>query len=117
MTQRLLKAAAARAAQPYSDDSLTGIAAHCTTRENAARKLERTMRKVAAAAMLAARIGDEFDAIVTGASPKGTYVRLRRPPAEGRVVTGERGLDVGDKLRVRLERVDVERGWVDFAAR
>jgi exoribonuclease-2 len=116
VTQRLLKAAAARAAQPYSDDSLTGIAAHCTTRENEARKVERTMRKVAAAAMLSTRIGDEFDAIVTGASPKGTYVRLRRPPAEGRVVVGERGLDVGDKVRVRLDSVEVERGWVDFAA-
>ncbi|HVK86036.1 MAG TPA: RNB domain-containing ribonuclease [Kofleriaceae bacterium] len=116
VTQRLLKAAAARAAQPYSDDSLTGIAAHCTTRENEARKVERTMRKVAAAALLSTRIGDEFDAIVTGASPKGTWVRLRRPPAEGRVISGERGLDVGDKVRVRLESVVIERGFIDFAA-
>ena len=114
--QRLLKAAAARAGQPYSDDSLTGIAAHCTTRENEARKVERTMRKVATAALLSTRIGDEFDAIVTGASPKGTWVRLRRPPAEGRVISGERGLDVGDKVRVRLESVVIERGFIDFAA-
>lgn len=116
VTQRLLKAAAKRAAQPYSDDSLTGIAMHCTTRENEARKVERTMRKVAAAALLSSKIGDEFDAIVTGASPKGTWVRLRRPPAEGRVISGERGLDVGDKVRVRLEDVDIERGYIDFAA-
>lgn len=116
VTQRLLKAAALGAAQPYSDDSLTGIAAHCTTRENAARKVERTMRKVAAAALLATRIGDEFDAIVTGSSSKGTWVRLRRPPAEGRVVSGERGLDVGDKVRVRLVEADPTRGFIDFAA-
>ncbi|HVK86034.1 MAG TPA: hypothetical protein VM513_18060 [Kofleriaceae bacterium] len=66
--------------------------------------------------MLSTRIGDEFDAIVTGASPKGTWVRLRRPPAEGRVISGERGLDVGDKVRVRLESVVIERGFIDFAA-
>jgi exoribonuclease-2 len=116
VTQRLLKAAAKRTVQPYSDDSLTGIATHCTTRENEARKVERTMRKVAAAALLSSKIGEEFDAIVTGASPKGTWVRLRRPPAEGRVISGERGLDVGDKVRVRLEDVDIERGYIDFAA-
>jgi exoribonuclease-2 len=116
VTQRLLKAAAAAVPSPYRDEELTAIAAHCTERENAARKVERTMRKVVAAAMLSRRVGDTFDAIVTGASPKGTYVRLRRPPAEGRVVVGERGLDVGDRVKVRLVSTDPARGFIDFAA-
>lgn len=116
VTQRLLVAAAQRRPAPYRDDELNAIAAHCTDRENAARKVERTMRKVVAAAMLSSRIGDTFDAIVTGASPKGTYVRLRRPPAEGRVVEGEHGLDVGDHVHVRLVATDPERGFIDFAA-
>jgi exoribonuclease-2 len=115
VTQRLLVAAARGERSPYADDELTGIAAHCTEREDAARKVERTMRKVIAAAMLSRRIGDTFDAIVTGASPKGTYVRLRRPPAEGMVIVGERGLDVGDRVRVRLLATDPERGFIDFA--
>jgi exoribonuclease-2 len=116
VTQRLLKAASAGVQSPYSDAELTAIAAHCTERENAARKVERMMRKVVAAAILAKRVGETFDAIVTGASPKGTYVRLRRPPAEGRVIVGERGLDVGDKVKVRLLATDPQRGFVDFAA-
>jgi exoribonuclease-2 len=116
VTQRLLKAAAAGARSPYSDDELVSIAAHCTERENAARKVERTMRKVVAAAMLASRIGEEFDAIVTGAADKGTFVRLLRPAAEGRVVAGERNLDVGDHVRVRLLATEPSRGFVDFAA-
>ena len=116
VTQRLLVAAAHATPAPYRDDELTAIAAHCTEREDAARKVERTMRKVIAAAMLSRRIGDTFDAVVTGASSKGTYVRLRRPPAEGRVVVGERGLDVGDHVKVRLVATDPERGFVDFAA-
>jgi len=116
ITQRLLKAAAVKAEQPYSDDELLALAAHCTERENGARKVERTMRKVAAATFLAPRIGEEFDAIVTGASPKGTYARLFRPPAEGRVVRGERGLDVGDKIRVRLVDTEPTRGFIDFVA-
>ncbi|MDB4961108.1 MAG: rnb [Myxococcales bacterium] len=116
ITQRLLKAAARKERQPYSDDELTAIAAHCTERENAARKVERTMRKVAAAVLLSSRIGDEFDGVITGATPKGTYARLFRPPAEGRVVTGERGLDVGDKVRVRLVDTNPQRGFIDFAA-
>jgi exoribonuclease-2 len=116
VTQRLLKAAAAAVPSPYRDEELTAIATHCTERENAARKVERTMRKVAAAAMLSRRIGDMFDAIVTGASSKGTYVRLRKPPAEGRVVVNERGLDVGDRVKVRLVATDPQRGFIDFAA-
>ena len=116
VTQRLLHAAAARRPQPYSDDELHALATHCTDRENAARKVERTLRKVAAATLLSNRIGDEFDAIVTGASAKGTYARLLRPPAEGRVVRGEQGLDVGDRIRVRLLDTNIERGFIDFGA-
>ena len=116
VTQRLLHAAAARRPQPYSDDELGALATHCTDRENAARKVERTLRKVAAATLLSERIGDEFDAIVTGASSKGTYARLLRPPAEGRVVRGEQGLDVGDRIRVRLLDTNIERGFIDFGA-
>ncbi|MBL9016420.1 MAG: RNB domain-containing ribonuclease [Myxococcales bacterium] len=115
ITQRLLKACAAGRPQPYSDDELIRIAQHCTDRENGARKVERTMRKVAAAIMLSNRIGDTFDAIVTGASDKGVFARLLRPPAEGRVVARERGLDVGDKIRVRLVDTEPTRGFIDFA--
>jgi exoribonuclease-2 len=116
VTQRLLKAATAGHASPYSDDELVAIATRCTDRENAARKVERTMRKVAAASMLAPRVGDEFDAIVTGAASKGTFVRLVHPPAEGRVVRGEAGLDVGDRVRVRLVDTEPSRGFIDFEA-
>jgi len=115
VTQRLLKACSDGARPPYSDDELIAIAARCTERENAARKVERTMRKIAAATLLSSRIGDEFEGIVTGASPKGTYVRLFRPPAEGRVVRGERGLDVGDQVRVRLIDTAPMKGFIDFA--
>jgi VacB/RNase II family 3'-5' exoribonuclease len=115
VTQRLLKAAAASTPSPYRDDELNAIAKHCTEREDAARKVERTMRKVIAASMLSKRHGEVFDAIVTGASVKGTYVRLRRPAAEGRVIVGERGLDVGERVKVRLISTDVQRGFVDFA--
>lgn len=115
VTQRLLKAAAARGKQPYTNEELVELAAHCTDRENAARKVERTMRKVAAATLLAPRIGDEFDAIVTGAADKGTFARLLHPPAEGRVVRGEHGLDVGDKIRVKLLDTEPTKGFIDFA--
>jgi len=115
ITQRLLKACARGATPPYSDDELTAIATHCTDRENGARKVERTMRKVAAALLLSNRIGEEFDAIVTGATPKGVFARLLHPPAEGRVVSHEHGLDVGDKIRVRLVDTEPTRGFIDFA--
>ncbi len=114
ITQRLLKAAALGARTPYTDDELTAIATHCTERENGARKVERTMRKVAAALMLSNRIGEVFDAIVTGATPKGVFARLFHPPAEGRVVDHERGLDVGDKIKVRLVDTEPNRGFIDF---
>jgi exoribonuclease-2 len=116
VTQRLLKATSAsgNGARPYSEDELTTIAAHCTEREDAARKVERLMRKVAAASVLRPRVGVIFDAIVTGASPKGTYVRLLKFPAEGRVMRGTQGIDVGDKVRVRLMSVDMAQGFIDF---
>lgn len=115
VTQRLLKASAAAQACPYTASELSGIAAHCTEREDAARKVERLMRKVVAASLLSRRVGEVFDGIVTGASPKGTYVRLLTFPAEGRVVQGAQGIDVGDRVQVRLVRVEVAQGFIDFA--
>jgi exoribonuclease-2 len=115
VTQRLLKAALGRASIPYGDAELDDLARHCTLQEDNAAKVERQVRKSAAALLLAGRLGDYFDGIVTGASPKGTWVRVAQPPAEGRVMTGTDGLDVGDHVRVRLVEVDVERGFIDFA--
>jgi exoribonuclease-2 len=117
VTQRLLKAAAAAGHGPYGKADLSQIAAHCTEREDAARKVERLMRKVAAACLLSRRIGEVFDGVITGASPKGTYVRLLKFPAEGRVVRGAQGIDVGDKVQVRLAAVDVAKGFIDFERR
>jgi exoribonuclease-2 len=123
VTQRLLKAsvritpAAARKARPegpYSASELEAIAARCSEREDHARKFERTMRKVAAALFLSRKIGATFDAIVTGVSSKGTFVRLLDPPAEGRVVEGEEDLDVGERTRVRLVATEPTRGFIDF---
>jgi exoribonuclease II len=114
VTQRLVKAALDGGAPRYTEETLTAIAARCTEREDAARKVERTVRKSVAAALIHDRIGDYFTAIVTGASPKGTYVRVLRPPIEGRVVRGPQGLDVGDTVRVKLIGADPEKGFVDF---
>ncbi|MBN2304570.1 MAG: RNB domain-containing ribonuclease [Anaerolineae bacterium] len=114
ITQRLLKAAIARQDVPYSTDELAALATHCTTMENAVKKVERQVEKAAAAMLLEARIGDQFDAIVTGAASKGTWVRLMHPPVEGRLERGSEGLDVGDRLRVQLISTDVERGFIDF---
>jgi exoribonuclease-2 len=115
ITQRLLKATLAASPGPYPETELQTIAAHCTEREDAARKVERLMRKVIAASALSSRVGEEFDGIVTGASTKGTYVRLLHFPAEGRVVKGAAGIDVGDRVRLSLVSIDVERGFIDFA--
>jgi VacB/RNase II family 3'-5' exoribonuclease len=112
--QRLVLACGASVPNPYSETALRQIAARCTEREDAARKVERTMRKVAASFLLRNRIGEIFPAIVTGASAKGTYVRLKAPPAEGRVMRGERGLLVGDRVHVRLLSVDPEQGFIDL---
>ena len=114
ITQRLLKAALAKTAAPYSHSELEALAAHCTNQEDDAEKIERQVRKSAAALLLAGRIGQRFDAIVTGASEKGTWVRIRRPAVEGRVVRGHKGMDVGERTRVELLATDVERGFIDF---
>jgi exoribonuclease-2 len=114
VTQRLVKAAAAGAPAPYSDDELAAIAKQCTERENAANRVERTARKAAAALLLHDRIGSVFDAIVTGVNKDGTYVRLLSPPAEGRVLRGEQGMDVGERVRVKLTATDARRGFIDF---
>jgi exoribonuclease-2 len=112
--QRLLKASLSGSPAPVSESALSDLAAHCTERETAARHVERFMKKVAAAIMLAPQVGHVFDAMVTGVSPKGTFARLLTIPAEGRVMRGERGLDVGDKIRVRLTGVDAGKGFIDF---
>ena len=114
ITQRLVKAALAGQPWPYAIDELERLAAHCTRQEDAANKVERQVRKSAAALLVESRVGDAFDAVVTGASDKGTFVRVAAPPIEGKLVRGERGLDVGDRTRVRLSSVDVERGFIDF---
>jgi exoribonuclease R len=112
VTQRLLKAIGSTA--PYTDDELDQIANQCTKQEDAARKVERAMTKRMAAVALANRVGQVFAAVVTGASPKGVYVRIVDPPVEGRVMRGERGLDVGDRVNVRLLSTDPQRGFIDF---
>jgi exoribonuclease-2 len=114
ITQRLLKAALAGEPPPYEIDDLEALAGHCTEKEDAAKKVERRVEKSAAALLLEFRIGEAFDAIVTGASDKGTWVRVVSPPVEGRLVEGFQGADVGHRLRVQLVRTDVERGYVDF---
>ncbi len=115
ITQRLLKAAMSGAPLPYTMPELTELAKHCTEREDDATKVERQVRKSAAALLLSGKIGEQFDAIVTGASPKGTWVRVFQPPAEGRLESGFQGLDVGDHVHVKLVHTDVERGFIDFA--
>lgn len=114
VTQRMLKAALAGHTSPYEKDALEDLAKHCTEAEDAAKKVERQLEKSAAALLLETRIGERFDAIVTGASDKGTWVRLFHPPVEGRLENERADLDVGDSLRVRLVRTDVERGYIDF---
>jgi VacB/RNase II family 3'-5' exoribonuclease len=114
VTQRLVKAALAGRAPPYDDAELEAVAARCTEMEDGARRVERQVRKMAAALLLRGRIGQVFDGIVTGVSEKGTFARLLVPPAEGRVVRGERGLDVGDRVRLKLLNTDPERGFIDF---
>ena len=114
--QRLLKAGIDQGAAPYGETELTALAAHCTERESAAKHVERFMKKVAAALMLGPQIGNVFDAIVTGVTPEGTYARLLTVPAEGRIMRGEKGLDVGQKIRARLISVDANKGFIDLEA-
>jgi len=114
LTQRLLKAALEGQPAPYNKDDLDALAAHCTEAEDAATKVERQVEKSAAALLLESRIGERFEAIVTGASGKGTWVRLLNIPVEGKLVDGFEGLDVGNRVRVQLIDTNVERGYIDF---
>jgi len=114
VTQRIVRAALARQAIPYDKDELGALAAECTLKEDGAQKVERMVRKAAAACLLTSRIGQQFDGVVTGASAKGTWVRVFDPPVEGRVERGQEGLDVGDRVRVRLVHTNPERGFIDF---
>jgi exoribonuclease-2 len=114
VTQRLLKAVLASQPAPYSDDELAAIAHQCTLKEDAARKVEREMSKRIAAVAMSSRIGETFDAIVTGVTSHGTFVRVMQPAIEGLLVQGLQGADVGDKLRVKLIRTDSQRGYIDF---
>jgi VacB/RNase II family 3'-5' exoribonuclease len=114
LIQRLLKAALEGKPVPYSKGELDVLAVHCTEAEDAARKVERQVGKSAAALLLESRIGEQFDAMVTGAAAKGTWVRLLTIPVEGKLVSGFEGLDVGDRVRVQLTSIDVQRGFIDF---
>jgi exoribonuclease-2 len=114
ITQRLLKAAIADQPVPYSYAELGVLAEHLTKAEDAANKVERLVSKSAAALVIKSRIGEQFDAFVTGASKKGTWVRLLTVPVEGKLMQGFEGLDVGDRIRVKLTTVDVPRGFIDF---
>jgi len=114
VTERLIKAVLAGHPAPYTIGELEELATHCTQQEDAANKVERQVRKSAAAMVVESHVGEPFDACVTGASDKGTFVRVATPPIEGKLVRGERGLDVGDRLRVRLAHVDIDRGFIDF---
>jgi VacB/RNase II family 3'-5' exoribonuclease len=115
ISQRLVKAALAGHAAPYDDASLRTLAQHCTEREGNAARVERLVRKSAAAMLLGSHIGQQFDAMVTGVNESGTWVRIMHPLAEGKLVKGFQGLDVGDALRVQLTHTDIERGFIDFA--
>jgi exoribonuclease-2 len=117
VTQRVLKAALAGKPSPYEQGELAALAAHCTTQQKSAAKVERQVAKSAAAQILSSRIGATFRGIVTGASDKGTWVRIAHPTTEGRVVRGADGLDVGDRVTVKLLRTDIDRGFIDFEAR
>ncbi len=114
VVQRLLKSVLNHGQPPYTDDELTAIARNATLKEDAARKVERTMGKRVAALAVRNRIGQTFDAVVTGVTPKGTFVRVLDPPIEGRLMRGEQGVDVGDRLRVTLLSADPQRGFIDF---
>jgi VacB/RNase II family 3'-5' exoribonuclease len=116
VTHRLLKAALAGRPAPYVNEELDGLARHCTEQEDNATKVERQVQKSAAALLLSSRVGERFDAIVTGASEKGTWARILQPAVEGKVVRGFQGLDVGDRVQVELLDTNVDRGFIDFAA-
>jgi exoribonuclease-2 len=115
IVQRLVKATIEGKPEPYTFEELTAIAERCNERESAARKVERQMRKTIAAGVMADRIGETFQAIVTGVTPRGTFARIINPPVDGRIVKGESGLEVGEKIPVRLVKTDAQSGFIDFA--
>ncbi|HEY1808948.1 MAG TPA: RNB domain-containing ribonuclease [Acidobacteriaceae bacterium] len=115
VSQRLLKAMIAGRPSPYSDDELSSIAAQCTRMEDAERKVSREMQKRIAAVAMANRVGQSFDAIATGVNDHGSFVRTLNPPVDGMLVRGQKGIDVGDRLRVTLVRTDPAHGYIDFA--
>jgi len=115
VTQRLIKSILSSQPSPYSDQQLDAVARNCTLKEDAARKVERVMNKRIAAVALQHRIGETFAAVVTGVTPKGVFVRISDPPAEGILMRGQQGVDVGDQLRVKLVSTDPQRGYLDFA--
>jgi exoribonuclease-2 len=115
VTQRLVKSLLDGKPAPYSDDELSSIAANCTAKGDAARKVEREMSKRLSAIAMSHRVGETFDAIVTGVTPKGTFLRVMQPHIEGLLAQGAAGLNIGDKLRAKLTRTDVQHGFIDFA--
>jgi exoribonuclease-2 len=114
VTQRLIKSVLCREPPPYSDQQLDSIARNCTLKEDAARKVERAMYKRIAAVALQNRIGETFAAVVTGVTPKGVFVRVSDPPVEGLLARGQQGVDVGDRLEVKLLSTNPQRGYLDF---
>ena len=116
VVQRLVKAVISDQPQPYSNEELDAIAEHCNLQEKSARKVERKMRKVVAATVMQRHVGEDFEAIVTGITASGTFARILRPPVDGRIERGERGLEVGEKVNVRLVSADPRTGFIDFAA-
>jgi exoribonuclease-2 len=115
ITQRLIRAMLEKSPSPYTDEELSAIASICTEKENEARKVEREMSKRISAVVMSDRVGETFDAIVTGVNVHGTFVRVLQPHLEGLLQRGQQGLDVGDRIRVTLIKTDVERGYIDFA--
>jgi exoribonuclease-2 len=113
--QRIVKAMIAAKPSPYSDDELSSIAAQCTRMEDAERKVSREMQKRIAAVAMSSRVGQTFDAIVTGVNDHGSFVRTLKPPVDGMLVQGAQGVDVGDRIRVNLVRTDPAQGYIDFA--
>jgi len=116
ITLRMVKAVLAGRQPPYSVAELEALAEHCTAQEDAAQKVERRMRKSEAALLLESHVGQQYEAIVTGSSESGLWVRIFAPPAEGRLESGARGLEVGQQIRVKLVSTDVERGFIDFVS-
>lgn len=114
ITQRLVKSALRKEKMNYSAKELIALAKHCTEKEDDAEKVERRVQKSAAAMYLSKKINETFSGLVTGAGPKGTWVRIFHPPVEGKLVGEFHNVDVGDRLKVKLVAVDIPNGFIDF---